>query len=157
VTQFRDIGQKVLNTHRNMYTSAIAEESVRKIEEGGWPAEKHSIFSAREQIDRLSIFRVPMFFEELDIIRDQLRTWSDEFQRDGGGLGAWAASQSILNGDQVEASDAGDGVGCSGWSPAKVIDARADGLFNLQLFDGSVKKGVRRQDMKGPHGIGVFI
>jgi hypothetical protein len=157
VTQFRDIGQKVLNTHRNMYTSAIAEESVRKIEKGGWPAEKHSIFSAREQIDRLSIFRVPMFFEELDIIRDQLRTWSDEFQRDGGGLGAWAASQSILNGDQVEASDAGDGVGCSGWSPAKVIDARADGLFNLQLFDGSVKKGVRRQDMKGPHGIGVFI
>jgi hypothetical protein len=156
VTQFRDIGQKILNTHRNMYTSAIAEESVRKTEEGGWSAEKHSIMS-REQIDRLSIFRVPMFFEELDTIRDELRTWADEFQRDGGGLGAWAASQSILNGDQVEASEADDGVRCSGWSPAKVIDARADGLFDLQQFDGSVKKGVRRQDMKGPHGIGVFI
>jgi hypothetical protein len=155
-TQFRDIGQKLLNTHRNMYMSAIAEESIRKIEEGGWSAEKHSIMS-REQIDRLSIFRVPMFFEELDSIRDELRTWADGFQRDGDRLGAWAASQSILNGDQVEASDEGDGVGCSGWSPAKVIDARADGLFDLQQFDGSVKKGVRRQDMKGPHGIGVFI
>jgi hypothetical protein len=156
VTQFRDIGQKVLNTHRNMYTSAIAEESVRKTEDGGWSAEKHSIMS-REQIDRLSIFRVPMFFEELDSIRDELRTWADEFQRDGDGLGAWAASQTILNGDQVESSEAGGGVGCSGWSPAKVIDARADGLFDLQQFDGSVKNGVRRQNMKGPHGIGVFI
>ena len=156
VTQFRDIGQKVLNTHRNMYTSAIVEESVRKIENGGWSAEKHSIMS-REQIDRLSIFRVPKFFEELDSIRDELRTWADEFQRDGDSLGAWAASQSILDGDQVEATEAGDGVGSSGWSPAKVIDARADGLFDLQRFDGSVKKGVRRQDMKGPHGIGVFI
>jgi hypothetical protein len=115
-------------------------------EEGGWTTGEGM---SQEQIDRLSIFRVPVFFEQLDEFRDELRTWADEY---GDGLGVWAANQSIMNGDQVE-SDL-DGI-C--WSPAKVIDARADGLFDLQLFDGRVEKGVKRDAMKGPHGIGVFI
>jgi hypothetical protein len=158
VTQFRDIGQKILNTHRNMYMAAIAEERARTSAKGEtWSATEQDKIMSKEQSDRLSIFRVPIFFEQLDDIRDELRVWADAFHIDGNNrLGVWAASQSILNGDQVEvAEDVGDhGIG---WSPAKVINARADGLFDLQQFDGSVKKGIRRQDMKGPHGIGVFI
>jgi hypothetical protein len=71
----------------------------------------------------------------------------------GGRLGAWAASQNIVNGDQVEAN-LDDSVS---WSSAKVVEVRRDGLFDLQLFDGRVAKGVKRDDMKGPHGIGIFI
>jgi hypothetical protein len=137
-TQFRDIGRNVLKTHRNMYQSAIAEERVRRS-------------GSADRQDRLSLFRVPPFFEKLDCIRDELRTWADGSSTTGG-LGAWAASQCILKGDQVEARTAADG-----WSPAKVMDARSDGMFDLQQFDGSIRKGVRREDLKGPHGIGIFI
>jgi hypothetical protein len=143
VTQFRGIGQRVLHTHRNMYQSAIAEERVRRSEKG------RSADTRGE--DRLSLFRVPPFFEEFDVIRDELRTWADGVSTTSG-LGVWAASQCILKGDQVEArGDAG------GWSPAKVMDARSDGMFDVQHFDGSIRRGVRRENLKGPHGIGIFI
>jgi hypothetical protein len=158
VTQFRDTGQTVFDTHRKMYTSAIAEEQTRTSRGWSVPDDAFTPMS-REQIDRLSIFRVPFYFEQLDVIRDELRTWANNSGSDSdsvgnNGPGAWSASQSILRGDQVEEVNA-NGIG---WSPSsKVIDSRADGLFDLQQFDGTVKKGVRRQDLKGPHGIGIFI
>ena len=40
---------------------------------------------------------------------------------------------------------------------AKIVKVRSDGLFDLQLFDGDVKEGLNRRDIKGPHGLGVFI
>jgi hypothetical protein len=145
VTQFRDMGQTVFNTHRSMYTSAIAEEQTRTTEKGGWSTEQNEGMS-REQIDRLSLFRVPFYFEKLDGIRDELSLWADG---DSDGLGMRLPSHSILHGDQVQEANS------IGWS--KVIDARSDGRFDLQQFDGSVKKGVERWNLKGPHGLGIFI
>jgi hypothetical protein len=150
VTQFRDVGQKLLDAHRDMYTGAIAEQQTRSTEKEGWSARPSGAMS-RKQIARLSIFRVPLHFEKMDTIREELRTWADGDD----GLGGWAARQSIMQGDQVEEADSSTGTG---WLPSsKVINARADGLFDLQQFDGSVKRGVHRRDMKGPHGIGIFI
>lgn len=146
VEYFRGIAQKILNTHKDMYVAALQEEDLRVSEEGGWVVGDNM---AKERSDRLSIFRVPIFFEQLDRYRDELRTWG----MTGGRLGAWAASQNIVNGDQVEAN-LDDSVS---WSSAKVVEVRRDGLFDLQLFDGRVAKGVKRDDMKGPHGIGIFI
>lgn len=147
VLQFSDTGQQILNTHTCMYTAAVEEEVARKSEGSGLRVGGAKM--STERAGRLSIFRVPTFFEHLDKCRDELRTWTDG---NSGRLGAWAATQNIVNGDQVEAD-----LGESDWLPAKVIRVRSDGLFDLQLFNGCVKDGVKRGDMKGPHGIGVFI
>ena len=42
-------------------------------------------------------------------------------------------------------------------SNSKVVKLRADRMFNLQLFDGMIENGICRVDIKGPHGIGIFI
>ena len=146
VEHFRGIAQKILNTHKDMYVAAVQEEDIRVSEEGEWVI---GDTMTKDRSDRLSIFRVPIYFEQLDEYRDELRTWG----MTGGRLGAWAATQNIVNGDQVEAN-LDDSVS---WLSAKVVEARLDGLFDLQLFDGRVAKGVKRDAMKGPHGIGVFI
>jgi len=158
VTQFRHMGQKIMQTHRNMYTSAMKEEQVRNNSSGGWSADN---LTSNDQIERLSLFRVPTYFEQLDDIREELRRWaandgteSSSDGDNGASVSSWSASQSILTGDQVEVRTS---TTEAGWTPAKVIYARADGRFDLQHFDGSFKQGVRRQDMKGPHGIGIFI
>jgi len=149
VTMFLDIGQGILNTHRDMYVAAIEEETARQNSDLIWTAQEENM--STEQMQRLSIFRVARFFMRLDGLRDELRTWDKPHR-----LGSWAASQTILNGDQVEISTPGpDGVYL--WSPAKVVNARMDGLFDIQRFDGNIEYGVPRNMTKGPHGIGIFL
>lgn len=150
VTYFCDMGQSLLEAHRDMYTCAIAEEQTRN--SNGWSTNAAVLSNQQQLGDRLSIFRVPQHFEKMDVIRDELRTWAAP-PTGKNELGAWAASQNVMQGDQVQQAD---GVG-SWLPPSKVIQARADGLFDLQQFDGSVNRGVRRQDIKGPYGIGIFV
>jgi len=170
VSHFQTIGQKIKNSHEDMYIAALEEERRRNVEGGGWAMNVGDIM-VKERADRLSIFRVPVFFEQLDKLREELRAWGD---RQGNQLTptrgvvsshpTWTPLPMILNGDQVEANLLGIGaVGNvyagmkSSWSSAKIVKVRSDGLFNLQLFDGTVEEGVDRHDIKGPHGLGVFI
>jgi hypothetical protein len=152
VTKFCAIGQKIHNTHKEMYISAMCEENVRRTEEG-WMAGENM---TEHQIARLSIFRVPAFFEKLDNCRNELRAWATT--KDGSCNTEEAPQHILLKGDQIEA-DLGGGstTACRAWSPAKVVSVRSDGLFDIQLFDGELKKGILREAIKGPHGIGVFI
>jgi hypothetical protein len=118
----------------------------------------------KERADRLSIFRVPVFFEQLDELREELRAWGDRegdqvTSRGQSSRQPWMTLPIILNGDQVEANlldNSYAGAKCS-WLSAKIVKVRSDGLFNLQLFDGTMEEGVDRHDIKGPHGLGVFI
>jgi hypothetical protein len=157
VTKFCAIGQKIHNTHKEMYMSAMKEENVRRSEEGCWRADENM---TEEQIARLSIFRVPAFFETLDNCRNELRAWATSTK--GGSYNTFtekAPQHILLKGDQIEA-DLGGGfttTACRAWSPAKVVSVRSDGLIDIQLFDGELKKGILRHAIKGPHGIGVFI
>ena len=157
VTHFQTIGRKISNSHEDMYITALEEERMRNIEGKGWAINVKDIM-VKERADRLSIFRVPVFFEQLDKLREELRVWGDR-------PGSYPTSfPIILNGDHVEVNilvtDAVGNVHAgikSSWSPAKIVKVRSDGLFNLQLFDGDVKEGLNRRDIKGPHGLGVFI
>ena len=169
VTHFRDIGQKIKASHENMYIAALDEERRRDVEGGGWAMNVGDIMEP-QRADRLSIFRVPIFFEQLDKLREDLRVWGDHrgdqiMHRDVSSHTSWTSLPMILDGDQVEANilDIGavgnvyDAGLKSTWSSAKIVKVRSDGLFNLQLFDGTVEEGVYRHNIKGPHGLGVFI
>jgi hypothetical protein len=163
VIHFQTIAQKIIKSHDGMYIAALEEERRRDVEGGGWAMNVGDVM-VKERADRLSIFRVPVFFEQLDELREELRAWGD---REGDQVTStgqssrqpWMTLPIILNGDQVEANlldNSYAGAKCS-WLSAKIVKVRSDGLFNLQLFDGTMEEGVDRHDIKGPHGLGVFI
>jgi hypothetical protein len=159
VTKFCAIGQKIHNTHKEMYISAMYEENLRRTEnKDGWTAGENM---TDHQIARLSIFRVPAFFEKLDHCRQELRAWANTPNDDGSCNNNSKDDESLhilLKGDQIEADLGGSATDFRAWSPAKVVSVRSDGLFDIQLFDGQLKKGILREAIKGPHdGIGIFI
>jgi Cupin superfamily protein len=145
VAKFCTVGQDILNTHREMYVAAVEEEQVRRTE-AAWVADDNM---TKGQVDRLGIFRVPKFFERLDFCRNDLQEWATERYYNDPELPI------IMNGDQIEVNL--QGLMNGPWSPAKVVMARSDGLFDIQFFDGVLKRGVARHAIKGPHGIGIFI
>jgi hypothetical protein len=176
VHHFQNVWQKIEIMHQKMYIAALMEERVRITEKGGW-ATNVGDFMVQKRAERLSIFRVFAFFEKLDKLREMLRAWGDGDPQ--GNTNARHIGESLPNlmeGDQVEANllDARGrantrtsallGTTCydraaekGSWSSAKVIKVRADGLFNLQLFDGTIENDIHRVDIKGPHGLGIFI
>ncbi|KAI2490008.1 hypothetical protein MHU86_24581 [Fragilaria crotonensis] len=147
VAKFCAVGQKIWKTHKEMYIAALDEEHTRRTEEvqriAGEPI-------AEERPERLSIFRVPAFFETLDQCRDDLLSWAMD-----GTYGCEQDQPLLLRGDQIEVDLLGQ-IRRS-WIPGKVVEVRSDGLFDIQLFGGELKRGIRRNDVKGPHGIGIFI
>jgi Cupin superfamily protein len=176
VHQFQIVGQKISNTHHNMYVAAINEEQRRENERGEWALHVGGDTTTlmEERANRLSIFRVPPYFQKLDQLRDELLVWGDF--RDALGMGIREEKETelpiLLEGDQVEcifptrinANGSREITENNRWYFAKVIKVRSepeddndDGFFDLQLFDGTVRKGVERNNITGPHGIGIFI
>ena len=140
VERFREAGQDILSTHRDMYLAAIEEGRKRK-EEGDGPM-------TQDKMDRLSLFRVPPYFEKLEKAKGGLREWA--VQGMGGGKGGvdegegsgvpddWATSWELKVGDPVDA----DLGGCM--FPAAVMKVNEGGTYDVQFFDGEVEKGVAR-------------
>lgn len=146
VTKFCTVGQEIHNTHREMYVAAVEEEQIRRTE-ATWVADDNM---TKEQIERLGIFRVPKFFERLDFCRNDLQEWATAERYCNA-----PELPIILKGDQVEVNL--PGVVNGPWSPAKIVMARPDGLFDIQFFNGMMTRGIARQAIKGPYGIGIFI
>jgi uncharacterized RmlC-like cupin family protein len=149
VAKFCAVGQKIWKTHKDMYLAALDEEHRRRTEELKWIPGKPI---AKERAERLSIFRVPAFFESLDQCRDDLLSWATSTE---GEYGYERHQPVILCGDQIEVDLLGQIQ--KSWIPCKVVKVRSDGLFDIQLFGGELKRGISRKDIKGPHGIGIFI
>jgi len=138
-----------------MYVAAVKEEQMRVNEEGGW-ARNVGNSMPDERARRLSIFRVPLYFQEMDMCREELRAWGDF-------LGTHEnISPMILVGDQVESvfptNLCREVDGEHPFNSAKVIKISSDGmLYDLQYFNGMVQKGVQEHYLRGPHGIGIYI
>ena len=200
VLHFKNIWQKIEQTHESMYNAAVREERTRIAEGVGWATNVGDTM-IQNRADRLSIFRVPVFFEELDKLREELRAWGDHREDhadtdndvimgeinlfDGDQVEAYfvndanAEAQTITNTDTSTSTNSRTITNTNAqnfleysydhtattkaeqqqgsWTSAKVVKVRADGLFNLQLFDGTIENGIRRIDIKGPHGLGIFI
>ncbi|KAK1741133.1 hypothetical protein QTG54_008385 [Skeletonema marinoi] len=155
VNHFQYVGQKIANSHQDMYVAAVKEEQMRVNEEGGW-ARNVGNSMPDERARRLSIFRVPLYFQEMDMCREELRAWGDF-------LGTHEnISPMILVGDQVESvfptNLCREVDGEHPFNSAKVIKISSDGmLYDLQYFNGMVQKGVQEHYLRGPHGIGIYI
>ena len=147
VAKFSIVGKKIWKTHQEMYLAALDEEHTRRTVEVDWIPRQPM---TKECVERLSIFRVPAFFEALDQCRDDLRAWALE-----GTSGYEERQHLILSGDQIEVHLL-EQIERS-WIPGKVVEVRSNGLYDIQLFDGKLKRGISRKDIKGPHGIGIFI
>jgi len=137
VEKFRESGQKILNKHRDMYLAAM-EESERRATEGPLIT---SGGMSQDKIDRLSLFRVPKFFEAFNEAKSDLRLWAssavvDDIPED------WPATWPLKVDDQVEA-DLGGAM-----FPATVLKVRPDGLFDVKFFDGEVEQGVPRSGIE---------
>ena len=88
-------------------------------------------------MDRLSLFRVPKFFEAFSEAKSEIRLWASsavvkEVPDD------WATSWPLQVNDQVEADLGG------AFFPANILKVRPDGLFDVKFFDGEVEQGVPR-------------
>jgi Cupin superfamily protein len=143
-------GREILDTHRDMYLSAIEEGRTREAEaemsahmdkEGG-----RKVLTP-EQVQRLSIFRVKRHFDQIEEYIKSLRNWSCEGLRTAseGGTSAlpenWAFTLPIKIGDQVGA-DLG-GV----FFPA-IITSATGNSFDVQFFDGDKEFGLSRDMIK---------
>jgi len=159
IIQFQNVGQKIANTHQDMYVAAVKEEQMRVDEQGGWALNVGDSMPD-ERARRLSIFRVPLYFQKMDMFREELRAWGDSTSRIR--EERKIEPPMILIGDQVESvfpmNLSREVNGNHPFHSAKVIKITNDGLFfDLQYFNGMVQKGVERNSITGPHGVGIFI
>ncbi len=138
VTEFKRVGENILHIHRDMYISAI-EEGRRRREEG-WAV---SSPMPKDKMDRLSVFRVPKFFQKLDENKDSLLAWANPGAEDHFSLPEdWASTFPLSVGDAVESELGG------AFFDAVVKDANNEaGVFDVQFFDGEWERGVPRQSI----------
>jgi hypothetical protein len=156
VEKIRTQGIELLDIHRDMYLAAIDEGRERKSEEAmtahltGDALARARAFTP-EKMQRLSLFRVPKFFEQITDAKNALTKWSSEGvnskSSDGGGGGGesslpdnWEFTLPLNVGDAVEA-DLGGAL-----FPATIT--KAGKLYDVKFFDGDVMNGMDRSMIK---------
>jgi hypothetical protein len=154
-------GKEMLDIHRRMYAAAMEEGRTRAAEEAMMA---HLIKDGRlpmtpERMQRLSLFRVARFYEQIDAVKRSLQEWS---LSGGGALRAattsvadrdtptawvlpenWAYTMPVKVGDKVEADLGG------AFFPATVTRVLAGGsTYDVQFFDGDKESGLDRSLIK---------
>ncbi|KAL7559062.1 hypothetical protein ACA910_018416 [Epithemia clementina (nom. ined.)] len=174
VERVRKHGMDLLETHRNMYLAALEEGRIREAEEamtahlnndssGG----RKKVVMTPERIQRLSLFRVKRFFDEIDQAKKSLREWSWQGSNEATMTTSTVGSATVVAsdptafaygstaqsspttaavikvGDQVEADLGG------AFFPATVTRVSADNnSFDVQFFDGDRETGLTRSQVK---------
>ena len=151
VERVRMQGMELFDIHRDMYLAAIDEGRERKAEEAMTAhLTGDALTRARaltpEKMQRLSLFRVQTFFEQIDEAKKSLTQWSSEgvarkSDDDSSSLpDNWEFTLPLKVGDQVEA-DLGGAL-----FPATVT--KAGNLYDVKFFDGDVMNGLSRDLIK---------
>mmetsp|Transcript_15856 Transcript_15856/g.23269 ORF Transcript_15856/g.23269 Transcript_15856/m.23269 type:complete len:626 (-) Transcript_15856:43-1920(-) len=151
VERIRAQGIELLDIHRVMYLDAIEEGRLRKAEEA---ATAHltgqDLTRARamtpEKMQRLSLFRVKKFTEQINEAKQSLVDWSYEnvSSQDSAQISLpedWPFTLPLKVGDEVEADLGG------AYFPATVTKA-ANNSYNVKYFDGDVMDGLSRDMIK---------
>jgi len=149
VERVRSYGIEMLDLHRDMYLAAIDEGRLREAEDAMTahltvkPAAKAM---TPEKMQRLSLFRVQKYFEQVDECKEALTKWS--FESAGGG-GAevialpdnWEFILPLRVGDQVEAD-------LGGAFFEATVTSVANSKYDVKFFDGDVMNGLDRDMVK---------
>jgi hypothetical protein len=143
-------GREILDTHRDMYLSAIEEGRIREAE-AAMKAHVEEVPGGRkvlspEQVQRLSVFRVKRHFDQIETYLLSLREWS--FASKSTTTGAtptlpenWEYTLPVNVGDRVDA-DLGGAL-----FPAVVLKVVGDS-YDVQFFDGDKEFGMSRDMLK---------
>lgn len=155
--RIHDYGVSILDIHRDMYLAAIEEGRLRKAEaamtahiKDSSPSKK--VMMTPEKMQRLSLFRVRPFFEQIDAAKKELEQWclsggnivsvssstgTDTPQLDPN----WQFTAPLNVGDQVEADLGG------AWFEARVSQVVGN-TYNVVFFDGDRGDGLERDQIK---------
>jgi len=152
VEKLQSQGIELFDIHRDMYLAAIDEGRERKTEEAmtahlTGDASVRARAMTQEKMQRLSLFRVPKYFEQIIRVKKSLLEWSKEGaapSSDASGSDSlpndWAFTLPVKVGDQVEADLGG------AFFPATVT--KAGGSYDVKYFDGDVMDGLERSMIK---------
>ena len=153
VEKIQHQGIALFDIHRDMYLAAIEEGREREAEEAKIAhLTGDELVAARamtpEKMQRLSLFRVQKFFEQITETKNALVDWSIEnASGSGSDSGAdaipddWMFTFPVKVGDQVEADLGG------AFFPATITKAGASG-YDVKFFDGDVMDGLDRSQVK---------
>ena len=150
-------GTSILDIHRDMYLAAIEEGRLRKTEAAMTAHMKKddSIAMTPERIQRLSLFRVRPFFEQLDAAKKEFEQWclsgtaipssSAAASSQPSATSAldpnWQFTSPLSVGDEVEADLGG------AFFPAKVSQISGN-TYTVEFFDGDRDDGLERHHIK---------
>ena len=175
VHKLHTVGQQIYEIHREMYVAALDEGKLRtheramtahlQTDEETTTSKKKKALSP-EQIQRLSLFRVQRYFDQITTLQAELLAWSYEGTStatittekavDGETTAAgtttaqkvpplphnWAFTLPLKVGDDVEA-DLGGAL-----FPAKITKAFSNNTYDVEFFDGDRETGMERASIK---------
>jgi len=145
VERLRVHGMNLVSIHRDMYLAAIEEGRARESEEEiiahlDKPKKKAM---TPERMQRLSLFRVQRYYEQINKCKAELVEWSyaGKASKSVGLPKDWAFSLPLKVGDQVEADLGG------AFFPATVTRTANDS-YDVKFFDGDIENGLDRSMLK---------
>jgi hypothetical protein len=156
--QIHSYASSILEIHRDMYHAAVDEGRLRKAEAAMTAHiinDRSSSSSAKmtpERIQRLSLFRVKQYFQQIDMVKKELDLWctsgststsntSDLSGRESALDPNWQICTPLEVGDVCEAELGG------AYFAAKVTKIVGD-KYNVEFFDGDRFDGLERHQIK---------
>lgn len=151
-----EYGASILDIHRDMYLAAVEEGRLRKAEAAMTAhVTKDStkkIMMTPERMQRLSLFRVRPFFEQIDAAKKELEQWCLSGGTPASGSSGteaqtpqldpnWQFTSQLKVGDEVEADLGG------AFFEAKISQVTGN-LYNVVFFDGDRLNGLERNQIK---------
>jgi len=153
-------GSSILDIHRDMYLAAVEEGRLRKAEAAMTAHVKNDkVAMTPERMQRLSLFRVRTFFEQIEEVKKELEQWcvsgtalspsSSASSSDGAAATAstsqldpnWQFTAPLNVGDEVEADLGG------AFFAAKISQVVGN-TYNVVFFDGDRANGLDRSEIK---------
>lgn len=152
VEELQSKGNELLEIHRDMYLAALEEGRTRAAEDA-MTAHLGNQKKAMtpERMQRLSLFRVQKFYEQINAVKAALLQWSYEGKTQAKVPGSsapslpdnWAFVMPVKVGDQVEADLGG------AFFSATVTRVLPGGKgYDIQFFDGDKESGMDRSMIK---------
>ena len=150
--QIHSYGSAILDIHRDMYLAAVEEGRLRKAEAAMTahlrPKDDGQVIMSPERMQRLSLFRVRPFFEQIDSLKKDLNNWclsgesisqenSSSSQLDPN----WQFTSPLKVGDEVEADLGG------AFFAGKIAHVTGS-TYNVVFFDGDREDGLERDQIK---------
>ena len=146
VMRLQQQGRELWDTHRDMYLAALEEGRTREAEAAMTAHLKEKRVLTPERMQRLSLFRVKRYYDQINAAKESLKEWSYAgAQASTSGPAAlppdWAFTLPVKVGDHVEA-DLGGAL-----FPATVSRA-SGGTYDVQFFDGDRETNLQRSQIK---------